>query len=416
MKTTIRLTWAILIALMSVTLLSCDDDESYSEDPLEGNHFDIWVSSGSYTGAGTPDNIQLVRGVKSLDEQEQIDFKGTGADVTAKLYQETIIKDGYYYQVPKEKDRFGKYKIENNSITTVKEFAFEGNTLKDRRYTHTWLDDNTLVLIAANGNSSKVIWIKVDAAKMAIIGEGELDLPQLPTGGTFSTSGIASYRKSDNTILYSYLNNKDKTKFFMAFVNPDDMSIKSTVEESRAEFMAGTAFGELLQSKSFFDADGNYYLACNNVIKGAPSTTQQYGTLLRIKKGEYKFDADYKGFQKHSSSHGKIITVEYLTKGKALLYIQDPVFAGVENWGHDYNCYYAVLDLNTDNLTVLDLPFSEGTFSQRSLVIGNKAYIGVNPKETAPCVYIYDIETGNLTKGLTITEGYSFDRIVTIAD
>ncbi len=416
MKKTIKLTWAVLIALMGITLVSCDDDDDKKIDPLEGNHFDIWVSSGSYTGAGTTDNIQLVQGVKSLDEQDQIDFKGTGADVTAKLFQETIIKDGYYYQVPKEKDRFGKYQIINNQIKTIREFSFESYTLKDRRYTHAWIDDNTLVLLAANGNSSKVIWIKVDAVAMNIIDEGELDLPELPAGGTFSTSGIASYRKSDNTILYSYLNNKDKTKFFMAFVNPTDMSVKATVEESRAEFMAGTAFGELLQSKSFFDADGNYYLACNNVIEGAPSTTQQYGTMLRIKKGEMKFDANYKGFQKHTSSHGKIITAEYLTKGKALLYIQDPKFTGVENWGGDYNCYYAVLDLNTDDLTVLDLPYNEGTFSQRSVVIGSKAYIGVNPKEEAPSIYIYDIASGTLNQGLTITEGYSFDRIVTIAD
>lgn len=416
MKKTIKLTWAVLIALMGITLVSCDDDDDKKIDPLEGNHFDIWVSSGSYTGAGTTDNIQLVQGVKSLDEQDQIDFKGTGADVTAKLFQETIIKDGYYYQVPKEKDRFGKYQIINNQIKTIREFSFESYTLKDRRYTHAWIDDNTLVLLAANGNSSKVIWIKVDAVAMNIIDEGELDLPELPAGGTFSTSGIASYRKSDNTILYSYLNNKDKTKFFMAFVNPTDMSVKATVEESSAEFMAGTAFGELLQSKSFFDADGNYYLACNNVIEGAPSTTQQYGTMLRIKKGEMKFDANYKGFQKHTSSHGKIITAEYLTKGKALLYIQDPKFTGVENWGGDYNCYYAVLDLNTDDLTVLDLPYNEGTFSQRSVVIGSKAYIGVNPKEEAPSIYIYDIASGTLNQGLTITEGYSFDRIVTIAD
>jgi len=57
-----------------------------------------------------------------------------------------------------------------------------------------------------------------------------------------------------------------------------------------------------------------------------------------------------------------------------------------EGWGADYNCYYAILDLTTDQLTEIqyngtNLPFSSGTFSQRSLVLGNKAYIGVNPKD-----------------------------------
>ena len=148
----------------------------------------------------------------------------------------------------------------------VKEFAFKEYTLKDRRYTHAWIDDNTLVLMAANGDASKVIWIKVDTKEMKHLSEGELNLPALPSGGTFSTSGIAAFRASDNTILYSYVNNKDKTKFFMAFVNPTEMTVTKVVEENRAQFMAGTAYGELLQSKSFFDASGNYYLACNSQV------------------------------------------------------------------------------------------------------------------------------------------------------
>ncbi|MFT3738917.1 MAG: hypothetical protein QM786_09170 [Breznakibacter sp.] len=408
--------WALMLFFVCMPLASCtDDNDGEEEDPLEAAHFDIWVSIGETSGMGST-NTQLVQGVKSLEDQTNIDFSGKGADVTAKLYQESIIKGQYYYQVPQEKDRFGKYKISNTSVTVVKEFAFKQNTLKDRRYTHAWIDDDTLVLMAANGDASKVIWIKVDALNMAILDEGELDLPALPAGGTFSTSGIAGYRKSDHTILYSYLNNKDKTKFYMAFIDPSDMSVGSVAEESRAQFMAGTAYGELLQSKSFFDADGNYYLACNSQVAGASSSTIQYGTLLRINKGEKAFDASYMGFQTHAGSHGKIITAQYLASDKALLYVQDPTYTGAAGWGSDYNCYYAVLDLQTDGLTVLGLPYSEGTFSQRSVVLGRKAYIGVNPKDASPAVYIYDIASGTLTQGITITEGYAFDRIVDLQD
>ncbi len=409
--------WAILCATISLATVACDDsnDSEPDNDPLETAHFDIWVSIGGNSGMGS-DNTQLVKGVKTLEEQETIDFKGTGTDVTAKLYQESIIKGQYYYQIPKEKDRFGKYQIKNNQITVVKEFAFKEYTLKDRRYTHAWIDDNTLVLMAANGDASKVIWIKVDTKEMKHLSEGELNLPALPSGGTFSTSGIAAFRASDNTILYSYVNNKDKTKFFMAFVNPTEMTVTKVVEENRAQFMAGTAYGELLQSKSFFDASGNYYLACNSQVAGATSTTVQYGTLLRINKNEQTFDAGYKGFQKHAGSHGKIVTAQYLTSNKALLYIQDPELTGAAGWGSDYNCYYAILDLTTDELTIPDLPYSQGTFSQRSVVLGNKAYIGINPKDSEPVIYIYDIPGGTLTKGLTIREGYAFDRIVDLLD
>ena len=89
---------------------------------------------------------------------------------------------------------------------------------------------------------------------------------------------------------------------------------------------------------------------------------------------------------------------------------------GAQGWGSDYNCYYAILNLTSDELTIPKIPYSQGPFSQRSLVLGKKAYIGVNPKEADPAVYIYDIPSETITKGLTIKEGYAFDRIVDLED
>lgn len=408
-----------LIVLLGLLTVACSDDDNdvstVITDPLETNHFDIWVSAGesSGMGSGTP----LVYGTKSLDKQDTIDFRGVGVDVAAKLYQESIIKGQYYYQIPKEKDRIGKYRIGTKGIEVVKEISFGVNTYKDRRYTHAWLDNNTFVIMAANGDATKIIWTKIDADNMKILAEGELVFPESATQiAKFSTSGIAGYRASDNKILYSYLDNKDKTRFYMAFINASDMSVDKIVMEDRAEMMAGTAYGELLQSKSFFDTSGNYYLACSNVIPGAPSTTQQYSTLLRINRGETEFDQNYIGYRNTTNSKGKIITAEFLAPGKALLYIMDPEHTGATGWGASYNCYYAILDLNTDAITELDVPYSEGNFSQRSVVLGTKAYIGANPKSGNPCVYVYDINTGKITKGLTIKEGFSFDRIVAILD
>lgn len=409
-----------IIAALGLLCFSCsnEDDPKPDPNPLDTSHFDIWVTVGEGTsGMGADPGAQLVMPTKSLEEQGTIDFAGKGANVSAKLNQESIIKGQYYYQVPRSDDRFGKYKIGTNGIETVKEIVWGTNTYSARKYTNAWIDDNTLVLLAANGAKDKVLWTKIDVANMKILSEGVLNLPALPTGGTFSTSGIASYRSADNKILYSYCNNKDKVRFYMAFVNASDMSVEATVSEDRAEFMAGTAYGELLQSKSFFDNNGDYYLACNTVIPGAPSTTQQFGSLLRIKKGALAFDKTYVGYKTPSGGKGKIITVEHLTSGKALLYIMDPAYTGASGWGADYNCYYSILDLTSDKLTVLtEVPFSQGNFSQRSAVLGSKAYIGANPKTSNPCIYIYDIPTGKITKGLTITEGYSFDRIVALLD
>lgn len=387
------------------------DDPEEPETPALTTHFDIWVTVGGTGGMGSDDAV-LVKSLDSLTAQPTIDFKNDGVDVTATIKEETIIKGKYYYQVPVSADRFAKYQIVGNKLNTIAAQPFVKNTFKDRRYTHAWIDDNTLVIMAANGSADKVIWTKLNAENMSILDEGELTL-EVPEGDKFSTSGLAKYRKSDNKIIYFFQHKKETKNFYAAFINAKDMTVEKEVKEDRAEMMAGTAYGELLQDKMFFDENENLYLACNNVIPGAPKTTQQYGRLLRIKKGETDFDKSYLGY---NYEKGKIVTASYLTTGKALLYIMDPDYTGATGWGDAYNCYYATLDLGTDAREELTydgqhLPFSSGNFSQRSLVDGDVAYIGVNPEKEQPCVYIYDIKAGTMTKGLTITEGYGFDRI-----
>lgn len=407
--------WALLS--ISALFLSCSDDDTDTVDiiPQEAKvHFDLWMTTEPYGGGGHI--ARVVQSVESLEESKTVSFKGKGFDVTSKLFLESIIKGQYYYQVPQEKDRFGKYKITPNGIEVIAEFPFEKNTLKDRRFAHAWIDEKTLVLIAASGDASKVIWIKVDTDKMMILSEGDLNVPPLPEGGVFSTSGLAAYRKDDNKIIYTYCNNKDKTHFYAAFVNPTDMSVESVVVEDRAEQMGSTAYGEMAMVKSFFDAKGDFYLVCASRLKsGTGYSTEQYSSILRINKGAKDFDKSYMGYKGKDYPLGKIITIDNLSSDKVLLYIQNPEYTGAEGWNSEfYNCYYAILDLKTDNLTDLKLPFSNGVTSKRTIIHNNKAYIGVTPKDGDIVIYNYNIKTGDLNKGLTIEEGFEFQRLVMI--
>lgn len=413
-----------LIAAFGLLMFSCEDDNGDSTsdtNPLDYAHFDIWVTLGESSGGMGSTETQLVQNTKELDDSTTtIDFEGTGVDVTATLYQESIIKGQYYYQVPQSGDCFGKYRIGETGIETTAEIAFKKNSFSARKYAHAWIGDDTFVVFAANGDQDSVMWTKYDATDMSIISEGTLS-GLTDTLSAYSTSGLADYRSSDNMILYSYCHGTSslRTGIYMAFINADDMTVEKTISDSRVEFMAGTAYGQLLQDKAFFDDNGDYYLACDTKIDGYTSSTQQYGSLLRINAGETEFDDSYLGFTNatgKTSKQGKLVTVQSLESGKALVYVQDPDYTGAGEWGSAYNCYYATLDLSTDEVNILDLPFSEGTFSQRSVVLGDYAYIGVNPKDSVPCVYVYDIETESLTKGLKISEGYSFDRIVTLDD
>ena len=78
-----------------------------------------------------------------------------------------------------------------------------------------------------------------------------------------------------------------------------------------------------------------------------------------------------------------------------------------------YSLYYSIVDLKTGKRSRLacdgnEVGYSSGRFSQRSVVLNGKAYIGVNT-ETSTCIYIYDVATGVTEKGADIAQGYYFD-------
>ena len=423
----------VLFAMMlSMSFTACsddDDDDNTPKEEIHNVHYDIWVTLGETSGMGSSSSI-IVKNVNSLEDPNQsIAFLNEGTDVTAKLYQESIIKGKYYYQIPKEPARFGKYQITNNGIITIAEHKFEKNTYQDRRYTHAWTSDNEFVVLAANGDKNDVVWTKFNANDMSIVAEGNLNLPNFsPEVITYSTSGLANYRKADNTLIYLYCEKSKKgTKaVYAAFVDAATMTVKNVDKTTVGEEMGGTAYGELLQSKMFFNDNGNLYIPLMSQVPGSTTTTCGYTRIVRIMAGQNKFDTSWVGMN-NGDRNGKVLTCENLGNGKALFYITNPEYTGTsddnskkDGWGiTNYNSYYAIYDVNTDALTEITyngqrLPFSAGTFSQRSFVLGNKAFIGTNPKDALPTIYIYNIKTGEVTKGSTIAEGYELSRIVYI--
>lgn len=161
---------ALFIAF-GMTNCSDNDDPKPDDDPtiIEDYHFDLWVALDRHGGMGR-DVQTLVRSVSSLEaNQPEITFQGQGTEVNSILSLETILKGAYYYQVPVSGDRFAKYTITDNQIKVVKERRFQTNTYTSRKYTHAWINDNTLVIMAANGESDKIIWTKLNADDMSLV-------------------------------------------------------------------------------------------------------------------------------------------------------------------------------------------------------------------------------------------------------
>lgn len=253
---------ALFVAFGMTSCTDKDEPDPTPDDPtlIKDYHFDLWVALDRHGGMGR-DVQTLVRSINSLEaDQPEITFQGTGIEVNSILSLETILKGAYYYQIPVSGDRFAKYTIKDNQVQVVKERRFQTNTYSPRKYTHAWINDNTLVIMAASGDASKIIWTKLNADDMTIISEGTLDV-RMPEGADlFTTSGILVYRASDNKLFYFYyaktgkaFGGKRVTPMMTAVINPETMAIESDTPCFLDCEMVGTAYGELLQTTTFID-------------------------------------------------------------------------------------------------------------------------------------------------------------------
>lgn len=416
-----RFLYLPLLALMTAfSFASCSDDNKNDipDDPtlIEDYHFDLWVALDRHGGMAR-DVQTLVRSLGSLDaDQPEINFEGKGTEVNAILSLETIYKGAYYYQVPVSGDRFAKYRIENNRIITVAERRFKTNTFSTRKYTHAWIDDNTLVIMAASGDAKSIIWTKLNAEDMSIIDEGTLDIAMPEGGEMFTTSGILNYRKQDNKLFYFYYaksggkHGKRVIPMTTAVINPATMAVESNKPCFLDCEMVGTAYGELLQTTTLITDNGDLYIACVT----DDSDGKEHSHLLRIPAGSTDFEEGYDG----CTISGKLISLLYIGGKEALAYARDDEMGtSIDDFSH----YYTVLDLNakTSSRVMFEgkpLDYSGGRFSSRMAYVKHKAYIGVDAKDTNPQIYIYDVATKTTIKGASMASGYYFEQIRVVED
>ena len=408
---------ALFIAL-GMTSCSNEDEPKQDEDPtiIQDYHFDLWVALDRHGGMGR-DVQTLVRSVNSLDaDQPEITFQGQGTEVNSILSLETILRGSYYYQVPVSGDRFAKYTIRDNQIQVVKERRFQTNTYSTRKYTHAWIDDNTLIIMASNGDGSKIVWTKLNADDMTIIAEGNLDV-KMPEGGEiYTTSGILNYRASDNKLFYFYYaktggaRGKRVTPMMTAVINPATMAVESDTQCFLDCEMVGSAYGELLQTTTFIDGNNNLYIAC--VTDDADGN--EHSHLLKIPANSTSFDQNYDGF----TAEGKLISVMYLGDNKIMAYArEDKLGTGIDAFSH----YYTVIDVVSKVSAPVTyngqrLAYSSGRFSSRMAYVNHKAYIGVDAEGQKPQIYIYDVASSQTALGATMASGYYFEQIRVVED
>lgn len=415
----------LLACSLLISLCGCKPKDSPKDDMenlTNARAYDIWfrVNKGTSTDPGA--DAHIVKNVPTLLEGEYTIEGNQGVDVTtSNITNHSIYHKGYYYSLNRQKE-FGKYKITDKNIETVSRFPL--SEIQDRRFAHAFLDDNTMVVIGAPGKKDVINWLKIDIENMRVIQKGTLAVTPLKDDELYSSGGILTYRKKDNKLLFCYrINEKKKangqvidkhTYFYIGTINPQTMEVEHIAKEYRVFETASVAFGNTIQDIQFIDKNGDLYIACNTINSDATSATKKHGSIIRIKAGEYETDKSYKIDLFENS---KTITMHQIPGGKAILYLQNPMYAtGKDVWSNKTNPYvffWAVVDLATGEQRHLkEMPFSQGgNFSQLISVEKDYTILGINDQKQTR-FFKYDYKTGKATEVSKFNEGVFADRIV----
>lgn len=417
----------LLSSLLTLGLLSScgEDTPDPTPTPVEAEGFDLWIPVQGATGKTQKEYDQnIIVRAKDLTKGT-ISIKGKGADTggTA-LTPHIIYRDGYYYGVSRE-GNFGKFEV-GTTVRTIKEFPLP--MIKDRQFSHAWLDRKTLVLVGSTGKQKEVSWARIDTQEMKLLASGTLALKAPAEDEIFCASGLLGYRQSDNTLIFPHIyiaaKRGDRAKMlrgeiYVAFIDAATMQVKAVDTDKRADWLGSMSFGDNRTCNTFTDKAGNFYFVAAKILNETtrPSTTAQRSLIFRVNSGAMETDKSYDAYYQ---PRGKIIDVTPVSNDEVMLYVQDPAQATPGNpiWDSAKNRYvffWQIMNLRTHKVSRIEgVPLSVGNFGHFAAPSAGKVYLGANVARGNNCIYIYDLKSGKVSKGAELQAGFEIERIVPV--
>jgi hypothetical protein len=383
---------SIFLLLACLSIISCEREPGSggSESGEKDYQYFLLSALGSW-----PNTVHYMTATNDLTKGE-MDITKEGDEINSKGTYSYIVKNGFIYNYKTDQGIFKKFKYTQDRLTTVKEVPF---TYISDISSYVWIDTNTLVIVGETGDGQHIRYTVFNTSDLSIIRQGEIEgFQPFPTAYNFYSLGAMTYIDGHIYLQYSFRNGKWITPDYYNFAVIDYKNFKviNSVTDSRS---SGLANGSPYFKTTFTKDNEAFYYTCFPRV-GAGSNKIY---LFRALKGATSPDPGYQ-INLTDLVGGKSLetVIEYMGDNKMVVLYRDPAL------GNAYNGRYAIIDIETKQVVrVLDELPGDEPYEQGMFVRNKKLYIAVNANKGGNYVWIYDLQTDKISKGMKLPDKIS---------
>ncbi len=348
------------------------------------------------------DGKEFITEVAALDTGV-LSPENQGAEVDIKtIDREIIVKDNLYYRMNWRSSMFSKYKLSGHSLEKVNAVEVKDFSIENFK----WLGGDTLLLTGLQTPGfDKVKYVRLKSSTLAIIDQGDMDIPG--PSGRFTSMSIGFAERQGKRLLVGYTyhqqlgssNYTTSDTTYLTTLNYPEMTAIHTDKDNRSTYPAGI---NTVQSYTFYDEQQDFYfMTCPGIALG--NRPDLPTAIFRIKKGADATDKNYFFNISDSPIQNHAYGLWYLGNGKAIIRSErKDLYKGLGDHYSTAHFEFYLLDLQTKAVQKLGLPLDKGTRRECVIVKKNVAYIAVNSTTEGNYIWVYDIRTGGLKKGLQL--------------